>query len=300
MRPTPPGSAGSQNRLRRLRDGSSQSVLLGLAAFILGAAVTAFWLHHPAKTPAPGEAPVQLSESTLSVLRHLDKPVEIRFYSVLDPNAGVVLNEFSHKIEQVLSAFQQANGKVSVLFYDSATNATPNAARADGIKGFDLDKGEGSYLGVTLYCGGKKEVLAQLAPEWGSAFEADLSRAIGRVEEAGATRVSASQSAANAQATQAVKERIPNYGDVSIEDGTRLLLEASLKEFTTVVTEMQAQVQEAQKQLQQAQSGSTADQDAAMKHLQEIQSVQSQKLREIGAKSHAEVEAWKQLKAQSK
>jgi hypothetical protein len=272
-----------------------------LAGFILGAAVTAFWLRHPGKTPAPAPAAVQLSDSTRSILSRLGKPVEMRFYSVLDPNAGAALSEFSHQAEQLLSALQQqANGKISVVFYDSPTNATPNTARADGIKGFDLDKGEGSYLGVALSCGGKKEVLPQLAPEWSSALEADLSRAIGRVEETEATRMTAGQSAANSEAMQAIKQQIPNYTNVSLEDGIHLLREASLKEFTAVVSEMQAQVQEAQKQLQQAQSGSTTDQEAALKHFQDLQNLQGQKLKEIAAKSHVQIEAWKKLKAEGK
>ena len=296
--PTP---VASQNRHQRFRDGRSQPVLLGLVTFILGAAVTAFWLRHPIKTPTRVEPAVQLSDATRSLLHRLDKPLEIRFYSVLDPNAGATLNEFSHHLEQLLWAFQQeANGKISVVLFDSPTNATPNAALADGVKGFDLDKGEGCYLGVALYCGGKREVLPQLTPEWGSAFEADLARAIERVEEAGATRMSGSQNAANAQATQAVKELIPNYLDVSLEDGTRRLREASLKEFTTALTEMQGQVQEAQQQLQQAQSGSASEQENALKRLQELQNTQTQKLKEIAAKSHAQMEAWKQLKGQGR
>jgi hypothetical protein len=50
--------------------------------------------------------------------------------------------------------------------------------------------------------------------------------------------------------------------------------------------------------LKQAKSnGSPSEQDAALKHLQDIQNVQSQKLKEITARSQAQIDAWKRLKA---
>ena len=52
---------------------------------------------------------------------------------------------------------------------------------AEGIKGFDLDKGRGCYLGLAVSSVGKKEVLPQLYPAWEAALEPDVSRAIERV-----------------------------------------------------------------------------------------------------------------------
>jgi ABC-type uncharacterized transport system involved in gliding motility auxiliary subunit len=301
MRPTPPGIARSNLQLVALQNGSARLVLLVLVAFSFGVAVTAVWLRRPAKSAESVQPATQLSAGTKTILDGLDKPIEMRFYSVLDPSEGAALSEFSHRAEQLLSTFQQeAKGKIAVTLFDSQTNAAANAALEDGIQAFGQEKGEGSYLGVALSCGEKREVLPKLMPQWEFALEADLSRAIARVAEAGKKRMPVSQSAANSEALQAIKEQIPNYADISLEDGARLLRARSLKEFSAATTEMQTQVQQAQQQLQQAQNGPTADQEAAMKHLQDIQNLQSQKLKEIAAKSYSQVEAWKQLKAGGK
>ena len=81
--------------------------------------------------------------------------------------------------------------------FGSETNANPNAALADGIKGFNLEKGEGCYLGIALSSKGKKEVLPQLSPEWEPALESDVSRAILRLSQSsssGAATVAAPKS----------------------------------------------------------------------------------------------------------
>jgi hypothetical protein len=200
----------------------------------------------------------------------------------------------------LLAAYQQqANGKITLTHSDSQANSDPNAAIADGIKGFDLDKGEGCYLGLSLSGNGKKEVLAKLSPEWEPALEADISRAIERLAE---TSSSAKPVAGRAPPDTAsiveVQQIIPDTASVSLEDGTRILKTASLKEFTAAVNEMQAQVREAQARLEQAQKGaSPSEQDSALKHLQEVQTAQALKLKEIAAKSQAQIEALKQLKS---
>ena len=277
--------------------GGVRIIILVIIAFVFGLVAGAFWLHRSGKEAGP-ESAVQLSSGTRSILAHLSQPVELRFYALLDPNAAPALREFSVRVERLLATYQQqGNGKIQVQVFDSPTNATPDVALADGIKGFDLDKGEGCYLGVAASSGGKKEVLSQLAPEWEGALEADLSRAISRVSE-GSGRRNPDLPVARPDIVETVKQQIPNYTNVSLEEGTRMLREAGLKDFSAMVIEMQAQVQRAQSQLQEAQkSGSPAEQDAAMKRLQEIQNSQSHKLSEIGSKSRAQIDAWKQLKS---
>ena len=282
---------------RRRQDGSARTFLLATVAFALGAALTTLWLRSRPKAATQPPAGVELSDNTKAVLQHLTQPVEIRFYSLLDPNAPAALRQFSGRVEQLLSIYQQqSTGKLTVGVYDSTTNTTPNAALADGIKGFDLDKGEGSYLGVALSSGGKKDALPQLAPEWESALEADLSRAIARVSQAGLAR-SGPALATRSNIVEEVKQKVPNYQDISLEDGSRILRELSMKEFGASVSEAQTKVQEAQKRLQDAKnSGSTREQEAALKQLQELQNAQSQKLQDIAIKSHQQIEALKQLK----
>jgi hypothetical protein len=277
-------------------------VLLVLVCFCLGLAVSAIW-NHRAKTPKAGpDRGQELSDSTKAVLVHLKAPVEVRFYTLLDSSAPASLGAFSGRIDRLLSAYeQQANGKIQVKRYDSQANASANAALADGIKAFNLDKGDGCFLGVALSSNGKKEALARLSPEWEPALESDLSRAIARLTEVTSSKATVTASATDASITEDVRRAIPNMAAVSAEDGTRILRETALKEFTTAVSEMQAQVQEAQFRLEQARKGgSAADQESAMKHLQDVQAAQGERLKEIAAKSQAQIAAFQQLKASGK
>ena len=99
-------------------------------------------------------------------------------------------------------------------------------------------------------------------------------------------------------AIREVKALIPNLADVSVKAGKQILQEAALKDFTTAVQEMQTQVKEAEKRLNEAQDGgSDAEQKAALKHLQQVQAEQTEKLKDIAAKSKAQIDAFQQLKA---
>ena len=207
---------------------------------------------------------------------------------------------FASRVDQLLSAYQQAaGGKIKLTRFDTQSNLNPNAAPADGVQAFNLDKGEACYLGVVLVFKGRKETLPHLSPEWEQALEPDVTRALIRLVEA--TRPAAAAvapSAPNTNAVQEVKALIPNLGAVSVEEGTRILREAALKDFTAAAKEMEAQVKEAQQRLTQARSGgSDADPQAAMKHLQQVQAEQTEKLKQIAARSKTQIDALQQLKA---
>ena len=102
----------------------------------------------------------------------------------------------------------------------------------------------------------------------------------------------------NTTAVQEVKAIIPDLAAVSLEEGRKVLQEAALKDFTAAATEMRAQSKEAEQRLMQAQQGgSEAEQQAARAHLQQVQAAQTAKLKEIAARSQAQVEALEQLKA---
>jgi len=287
-------------RLQASENGSIRTPLLVLLSFCVGLAVSAFLVWPRAKSATPAEAPRELSVATKSVLAHLDRTIEIHFYALLDPNAPNTLRSFSGRVARLLTSYQQqANGKIAVAQSDSQNNSDPNAAIADGIREFDLDKGEGCYLGLSLSGNGKKEVLARLSPEWEPALEADISRAIERLAETSSSAKAVPGRAPPDSASIAeVQQIIPDTASVSLEEGTRILKTTSLKEFTAAVNEMQAQVREAQARLEQAQKGaSPAEQDSALKHLQEVQTGQALKLKEIAAKSQAQIDALKQLKS---
>jgi hypothetical protein len=285
-----------------------RSLVLALAFLLVVAAVSAVWFYRAAhRGPAVSSEPtvpqrVALSEATQTVLGKLDSVLEIRFYSVLDPaSLPDSLMAFAGRVNQLLSAYQQAaGGKIKLTRLDSQSNLNQNAARADGVQPFNLDKGGACYLGVALAFKGRKESLGHFSSEWEQAVEPDLTRAIIRLVEAPSPRTTAALAPreVNTNAVQEVKALIPNLGDVSVEEGTRILREAALKDFTAATKVMETQVKEAEQRLTQAQNGgSDADQEAARKHLQQVQSEQLEKLKQIAAKSKAQMDALHQLKA---
>ena len=94
-----------------------------------------------------------------------------------------------------------------------------------------------------------------------------------------------------------VKRLIPNFSSVSMEVGNRLLRESALRDFKAAVSEMEIQVGEAEQRFIQTQNGkSEEEQQAALKLLQQVQANQAGKLKQIAARSTAQIEALRQLK----
>src|ERR1017187_4242959 len=241
---------------RASEHGGAQAIVLLLVVFFLGIAVSAFLFYGVSKhgsAGANGETngtpAITLSESTRAVLGRLEAPLEIRFYALLD--AATVPNSvtaFAGRVGQLLSAYQQqAGGKLKVTSVDSQSIPNANAALADGLSAFNLDRGQACFLGVALILNGKKETLPRLSPEWEQALEPDLTRAIARLLDAsrsftGPTAISQ----INTNAIQEVKALIPDLAAVSGESGKQILQDAALKDFTAAVKEMQTQVKEAE------------------------------------------------------
>ncbi len=289
------------------RAGSRTSVLL-LAVCILGIAGGAVWFYSALQRSSAGAAgqtnspPASLlSDSTKAVLGRLESPLEIRFYALLDPaTVPDSVNAFAGRVGQLLSAYQQeAGGKVKVTRVTPQSNPNANAALADGITVFNLDKGEASYLGITLALGGRKETLPHLSPEWEQALEPDLTRAIIRlldVPRSIAAPMAVSQ--INTAAVQEVRALIPDLAAVSAQAGKQILLDAAYKEFAAAAKEMQTQVKEAEQRVTQAQNGGTdVERQAAVQHLRQLQAEQAEKLKAIAAKSKTQVDTFLQLKA---
>jgi ABC-type uncharacterized transport system involved in gliding motility auxiliary subunit len=245
-----------------------------------------------------------LTESTKAVLRRLDSPLEIRFYSILDPaTVPNALPAFSRRVERLLAAYQQeASSKINLTRFNAESASGAKAASEDGIKAFNLEKGEACYLGVALVLKSHKETLPELAPDWEPALESDLSHAIARlVEMTQPSKPIAGAAQADAAAAEEVKRAIPNVESVSLEEGKRILREAALKEFKTAAAEIEQQLKDAQQRLNQAQnSGSATEQQAALKNLQKVQADQTERLQQIAARSKAQIQALEQLKAGSR
>jgi hypothetical protein len=99
-------------------------------------------------------------------------------------------------------------------------------------------------------------------------------------------------------ALDAVKCAIPNVSSVSLEEGTRVLREAALAEFRQTAQELQARQKKAEEDFIRGQNNRSADeQKITTQQLQELQAEQMQKLKQIAAKSRAQIETFRQLKA---
>ena len=298
-----PNTVGSGIPAHRTTEASVKTILLVLVFFLVGLAGGAFLFYRATTLTKPNEAgakkSIELSASTKAVLRNLDSPVEIRFYAVLDPaTVPESVRGFASRVDALLSAYQQeAAGKIS-LNREASTSASGPAA-ADGIRPFNIEKGDACFLGLVVAQDKRKEVMAQLAPEWEPALESDLSRTIARVGTSPPPApASAAQAKSDAAALEEVKRALPNFASISLEEGTRILRQAALDEFKAAAQEMESQLKAAQQRLAAAPgSKSEAEQQAAAKELQALQSTQAEKLKEIAARLPEQIAALRKLKA---
>jgi len=288
--------------------GSARTNLLLAIVFLLCIAASGYWFYTiskrgsaDAKNEAANPPVIQLSDATRAALGRLDAPLEIRFYSVLDPaSVPASVNAFADRVDRLLAAYQQeAGGKIKVTRFDSQAILSANAAPGDGIQPFNMDKGEACYLGVALAFKGRKESLPRLSPDWEQALEPDLTRAVTRLEDA--TQPVAAPTAVSqldTGAVQQVKALIPNIATVSVEEAKRIIQSATLSDLNAVKKETDAQITAAEQRYRQSlNGGSEADQQAARQALEQAQADQKQKLQALYAKSAAQLQAFQQLKA---
>ncbi len=287
----------------------TRSGILLVICFLLGLGAGAYWYHRAAKsTGAPTADPAQLnalSEAMKSDLQRLDSPVEIRFYVPANPGTlPESLQAFAGRVDELLSEYKrEAGGKIHVTRLDPQSNPEAEAsAKADGIKSLPLATGDFYYLGLALAYHDQKEMISPLVPEWELALPSDLSRAILRLTSSRSTARQITDSftadpAAAKEVLQEVVRAIPDVASVSLEDGTRILRESALEQVKAAVSEMQTKVTAAQQKLAETQSGkSEADQQAALKQLQQIQGEQTEKFRQITQRLQDQIAALKQLK----
>lgn len=292
--------------LRRSEHGSARTILLVVACLLIGAGVGAFWFsqrasHNSAgaKPDADGQGTAELSDATRSMLQQLRSPVEVRFYSVLDPaSVSPAVRAYAGRVQRLVELYEQASGgQIKLTHFDAVSGSGADSAHADGVKAFNLDKGDACYLGIAVAQDNRKEALPYLAPEWEPALESDLTRAIARVSQPTPEQSAAVPARPDAATIESVKQTVPNLDSVTLEEGTKLLREAALKEFKTTAQELQTKINDAQQKVLQAQnSPSEADRQAALKQLQDLQAQQSEKLKQIAASAKAQMDALQQLK----
>jgi hypothetical protein len=95
----------------------------------------------------------------------------------------------------------------------------------------------------------------------------------------------------------AVKRAIPDVPSASLEQGAHILREAALAEFQQTVQELQVRLNKVEQNFIEGQNNkSDEQQQAATKQLQELQAEQMEKLKQIAAKSKAQIDTFQQLK----
>jgi len=128
-----------------------------------------------------------LSQGTKNILSRInqDEPVTIKFYATNDdrvmPN---ILKPHARSIEDLLLEYEkQSNGGVSLeVIHPNPDTDDEDKAKDDEIRGMQVNQeGDHIYLGLTVQCLDRKEVLPFLNPEDATAFEYDVSRAIAKV-----------------------------------------------------------------------------------------------------------------------
>jgi hypothetical protein len=282
----------SPTRPRKARIGVVVAIII-LAA--LGGIAFQHYRSVQAQKAAAAEA-VTLLPSTEAVLKGLKSPLEIHFYSLLDPaSTPESLRAFSERVNRLLAEYERAgNGKIQVVRYDELNDANAKAAAEDGIHSFNRDKGEASYLGIAAVRDGQKESMAELSPEWEPALESDLSRVVQRVDEmipAGTTPANVSDT--ELTAAQAAIASNPALANATVEQGTQVLRDQALADFKAAVADMESRSKAAEQRL--GQSG-VSEADVA-KEIETIRAEQTAKMQEITARLHNQLAALAQSKA---
>ena len=274
-----------------------RAAVLALFFFLAGIGLTVAWFESGKKGP-PAQGVPGLTSDSLDRLRQLNAPVQVRFYSVLPPGtAPQLLQDFSQRVDRLLSEFQDANpAKIQVVRNVSASGA--DAAAADGLRPFNLEKGEACFLGVTVANGDRKESLAQLQPEWESALPSDLARAILRVAAETPPPAVAKIVPLTPAVTNEILRLIPNFNATSAEDANRIFHQDFLNQCAKAGAEMETQINAAAQEVVKAHNGgSAADLEAARKKLSQVQFDQTEKLKEVAAHLQLQLDAFQQMKA---
>lgn len=284
----------------RKRGAASSSALLAIFVFIAGIAVGIGAVKFRRNRPEPAsESPATLSESARAVVQGLNSPVEIRYYSLLDPaTTAEPLHSFADRVEALLEEFSRESAdKIRFTRAKAPSDQAAKDASSDGIQPFNIEKGDACFLGLAISQNDRKETLPRLSPDWEGALEADIARAIERLSAPTPAPTSTQAVAAQKSSLEKVKNAIPNLDSLSLENAKRLLQEKAVGEFKAAAADLAAQVKQAQERLDKAQrEGTEADQQQAMKELQDLQSAQTERMKNISMDLQEQIAALESLK----
>jgi hypothetical protein len=269
--------------------------LVGLAG--VGLVAGSFWLKHKAVTPETASlmspetqtagTVVGLSAGVREVLQNLNRPVEVRFYGLVQDRHG---NEpwlaYAARVSELLQEFERAGaGKLRVTRVTApGTEAARAAALAEGLEPLRMNRNEPDLLGLVVSQQNEKVVLSRLDPKWEAALEFDLARAIARVAGAGGTsEPQLNPATVNAAATAELLRVLPDLDSLTLEQARQQLRDVALAEYKVAVAELQKELQEAQARL------TGKDDAAARQELQQLQFQQAEKLNEIPRRLDAQL-----------
>src|SRR5438128_4096930 len=128
-----------------------------------------------------------LSEGTKAILKKIDTPIKIRFYSTRPENATpetVFLRNYSQQVEDLLDEFKQYAGSRLVIekFNPLPDSDAEDKARYDGIEGQMVSaEGEPFYLGLAVNVLDQTEPIPFLSPSRERMLEYDVARLISQV-----------------------------------------------------------------------------------------------------------------------
>jgi ABC-type uncharacterized transport system involved in gliding motility auxiliary subunit len=125
-----------------------------------------------------------LSPGTRAILKKLDSPVEMRFYSTQRGNqVPAALRNYAQHVEDLLDEFRQASGgNIELKKYDPQPDSeTEDLANLDGVEGQLMPSGEKFYLGLAISMDPAKVSIPLLSPDREKLLEYDLARALSQV-----------------------------------------------------------------------------------------------------------------------
>jgi len=277
--------------------GQSRPLVLTATAFALGAVLTGLWFH---QREAASAANGTLSAPTQNVLGKLPSAATIHFYSLLPAGtADASLQAFAGRVTDLLTEMQASSGgKLQVVHFDTPADTNINAATAEGLQAFNLEKGDACYLGVSITSGKNQETFARLNPQWEPALQYDLARAIERVTALPPAPKPAPEVAKpSPEIISSVHELIPDVAATSVADADRIFHNDFMKQCMTAGQKFQEEINAATEKVTAAHnSGSTADEDAARKSLQERQLAQGEKLKAFATRMQLQLAVFQQMK----
>jgi ABC-type uncharacterized transport system involved in gliding motility auxiliary subunit len=126
-----------------------------------------------------------LSPGTRAILKKLDTPVKIRFYSSQGETTSdtMFLRNYAKDVEALLDEYKQAaGGKIVIEKLDPQPDSdAEDAAQTDGMEPRLLRNGDQAYLGLSIGLLDQKETIPFLDPSEERLLEYRISRAISRV-----------------------------------------------------------------------------------------------------------------------